>query len=423
MKRLVFFILLTSFFSFGQTWQSVPGLPTNTNGTRFDDVFFINENLGWAVNGYFASAYKTTDGGLNWTLQVTQSDLGGSFYFRNIEFLDANIGFIGTINNSFFKTIDGGDNWARVDPITPYPAAICGINAVQGTSTVYACGAYFSPAYIIKSTDSGVTWSNTDMSTYANTLVELKFVDVNLGYAAGSSTTGANVLKTTDGGTTWSEIYNSNIAGEYIWKLQFVENNPNIIYGSLYATGSNPGKLIKSFDAGLTWTVLDAPETGVQAVGFISQTTGWMGGHNTGFFETTNGGTTWTNINTGGNLNRIVVLSTTKAYASGSTIYKFTTEALGTEDINDLRNELAIKLNSNPVENNLELSIDFRAADKMVIELYDINGKYLKLLSRDHINNSGLKTYNFNVDNLSSGSYILTFHSNTGRSSKKFIKS
>lgn len=422
MKHLLLFLFISS-FSYSQTWQSVPNLPENTNGTRFDDVFFLNENLGWALNGYAARAYKTTDGGLNWTLQVTQGDLGGSFYFRNIEFLDANIGFIGTINNSFFKTVDGGDNWSRVDAITPYPAAICGINAVQGTSTIYACGAYFSPAYIIKSIDSGLTWSSTDMSAYANTLVELKFVDENIGYAAGSSTNGANVLKTIDGGLNWTEVYNSNIIGEYIWKLQFVENNPNIIYGSLYATGTNPGKLVKSFDAGLTWVALDAPETDIQAVGFISQTKGWMGGHNTGFFETIDGGTTWSDISTGGNLNRIMVLSPTKAYASGSTIYKYTTESLGTEDINDLRNELAIKLNSNPVQNNLELSIDFRAADKMVIELYNTNGKYLKLLSRDHISNSGIKEYKFNVSELSSGSYIVTFHSNTGRSSKKFIKS
>jgi photosystem II stability/assembly factor-like uncharacterized protein len=422
MKQILFLFLFITFFSFGQTWQSVPGLPTNTNGTRFDDVFFLNENLGWAVNGFFATAYKTTDGGLNWTLQVSQSDLGGTFYFRNIEFLDANIGFIGTINDGFFKTTDGGDNWNRVDAITPYPVAICGINALQGTSTIYACGAYFSPAYIIKSIDNGMTWTSTDMSAYANTLVEVKFVDTNLGYAAGSSTAGANVLKTTDGGLTWTELYNSNIPGEIVWKLQFVENNPNIIYGALYATGSNPGKLIKSFDAGQTWTVLDAPETSVQAVGFISQTRGWMGGHNTGFYETTNGGTTWTNTNTGGSLNRIIFIGAT-AYACGSTIYKYTTEALGTQDINNLRRELAIKLNTNPIGDNLELTIDFEIADKMVIELYDINGKYLKLLSREHINNAGLKKYKFDVSSLPSGTYLLTFHSNTGRSSKKFIKS
>jgi len=426
MKKFTYFLLLITTFSYGQTWQSVPNLPTNTNGTRFDDVFFLNDNLGWAVNGYFAKGYKTTDGGLNWTEQVSQADLGGSFYFRNIEFLDANIGFIGTINNSFFKTTDGGNTWARVDNaniLPSYPQAICGIDAVQGTSTVYACGAYFSPAYIIKSTDSGLTWTNTDMSAYANTLVEVKFVDENLGYAAGSSSLGANVLKTTDGGLTWTEIYNSNIPGEYIWKLQFVENNPNVIYGSLYATGSNPGKLIKSFDAGTNWTVLDAPETSVQAVGFISQTRGWMGGHNTGFYETTNGGNTWTNLNIGGNLNRIIFSNTGVGFASGSTIYKFTNESLGTENIDKKREDLKISLKNNPVKHNLEFSIDYTIPDKMVIELYDTNGKYIKLLTRESIYNTGIKNYSFNVSDLSAGSYLLTFHSNTGRSSKKFIKS
>jgi hypothetical protein len=43
------------------------------------------------------------------------------------------------------------------------PEAICGLDAV-GESTVYGCGAYFTPAYIIKSTDSGDNWHYIDMS-------------------------------------------------------------------------------------------------------------------------------------------------------------------------------------------------------------------------------------------------------------------
>ena len=60
--------------------------------------------------------------------------------------------------------------------ISPNPAAICGLDCV-GTSTVYGCGAYFGPAHVIKSTDSGDTWQFIDMSAYATALVDINFID------------------------------------------------------------------------------------------------------------------------------------------------------------------------------------------------------------------------------------------------------
>lgn len=422
MKKLLFTLILLPILCVSQTWQSVPGLFDNVTGVRFDDVYFIDDNLGWALNGYYAGAYKTTDGGLSWELKFHENEIPGDYYFRNIEFLDANIGFIGALGADFFKTVDGGETWSIVSNIPTATQAICGIHALTGTTTVYACGAYFTPAYIIKSIDSGANWQYIDMSSYATALVEVKFVNENLGYAAGSDANGAIVLKTTNGGTTWTSIFNSTIAGEYIWKLQFIENDTDVIFGSLYSTGINEGKLIKSFDAGVTWTSLTAPETGVQALGFVSQTKGWMGGHNTGFFETVDGGQNWTDLNLGGNLNRIFVLPNNLAYASGSTIYKYTTEVLETNDIREFRKPLNIKIVSNPVNKELELSINFKSTDHLLIELYDIKGRKIKQLTRDIINVKGDYNYTFNVSDLSSGTYILDFHSDSGRSSEKFIK-
>jgi photosystem II stability/assembly factor-like uncharacterized protein len=62
---------------------------------------------------------------------------------RNVEFLDENIGFIGTLSGTFYKSIDGGTTWNPVSNFTTTPDAICGIDCVVGTSTIYGCGAYF----------------------------------------------------------------------------------------------------------------------------------------------------------------------------------------------------------------------------------------------------------------------------------------
>lgn len=421
MKKLALLFLLVSNFLSSQTWQPLTSILSNTisSNQRFDDVFFLNENLGWAANGYFSEVFKTTDGGTNWISQTTGAALGSSHYFRNIEFLDENIGFLGTLNQKFYKTTDGGTTWSLVTNITPNPVAICGLDCV-GTSTVYGCGAYFSPAYIIKSTDSGNTWQYINMSTYADALVEVLFLDENIGFAAGKNPTGGVILKTIDGGTTWTQLYNSNIAGDYVWKLQVLNTNQNIIFGSVEGTAPNLGKLTKSINGGLTWIEHNAPETYTQAVGFLDENHGWMGGHSTGFYETLDGGATWTNTGVGSNLNRIFFIGNT-AYASGSTIYKMSSILSNSDFEEQDRVDLKIKVSPNPLSDKLNIKIDFLAEDHILIDLYDSNGKLVKNLIKDDINSAGTKSYTFDFP-YSAGTYFIDFHTNTGRQSYKIIK-
>ncbi|TYA84403.1 YCF48-related protein [Seonamhaeicola marinus] len=435
MKLIKLLIFLIGFIAFAQpSWKEVPNLttantPTN-GGPRFDDVYFLNKNTGWAANGWHAAVFKTEDGGLTWTEQLNEQQLNsngltGDFYFRNVEFLNENIGFLGTLFNSasLLKTIDGGENWTQVSNITPQPGPICGLNTV-GSSTVFGCGAYSEPAYIIKSTDSGDTWQYTDMSAHATGLVEIKFISETIGYAAGKNSSGAVILKTTNGGNTWSEIFNSGIAGEYVWKLQVLDSDNDIIFGSVEAVAPNPGKVIKSTNAGASWISNDAPDSILQAVGFINENRGWVGGHNTGFHETNDGGQTWTNLNIGFNLNRIFIIDSDTGFAAGTSVYKFTSEALSTETFDGIHggNPLKIDLNKNPIDDLLEITIEFQKADNLLINLHDINGRHLIKLTKDIIAKQSKKEYKFDVNQLSAGTYILDFHHNLGRVSKKFVK-
>ena len=227
-----------------------------------------------------------------------------------------------------------------------------------------------------------------------------------------------------DGGTTWTEIYNSNIIGDYVWKIQILESNTNVIFGAVESTATTLGQFIKSTDGGATWFSTNAPETHLQAVGFTSETHGWIGGHTTGFYETIDGGVTWTNLNIGNNLNRIFVTSSGQAYASGTTLYKYTDQTLNTEDFSiPSKSPLQITLLKNPVENNLEFSIDFKSDDNLLIELYDSNSRFIKQLSREIIKASSTeKHYKFQVTDLATGIYFLDFHNNSGRQTIKFIK-
>jgi len=415
-KKLLLSFLLIAGLASAQTynWKLLVSPPSTTG--RYDDVFFLNENLGWAARGGNGTVFKTINGGQSWTEQTVSSTTGQ--YFRNIEFLNENIGFVGTLNNNFYKTTNGGTTWTRVNNITPYPEAICGLDTV-GASTVYGCGAWFSPAYVIKSTDSGNTWKYIDMSAYATALVEILFIDENVGFVSGGDNDGAVILKTTNGGDTWTQIYRTNEPGDYVWKMQIL-GDQNRMFCSIES--ETQGKLLKTLDGGTTWQTKNFPDHYVQAVGFVSETHGWMGGHNSGFMETFDGGNSWINNNLGGSLNRIFFVNDNVAFASGNHIYKMTTTGLAT---NETENEKVVNLEidvvPNPIKDKLNLNINYLHSDHIIIGLYDLTGKYLGNILKDDISAKDLKKYSLDFK-YPAGEYILAVHSNLGRQSIKIVK-
>ncbi|AWA29845.1 photosystem II stability/assembly factor-like protein [Flavobacterium magnum] len=420
MKKYYFLLLFTSALVSAQLqWAPFTNVYENEGFQRYDDVFFLNENTGWAANGYFSKVYKTTDGGANWQLQLELEP--GNEYFRNIEFLNENIGFVGTLSSTFLKTVDGGATWAPVTNLPTTIPAICGLSAVGGT-TIYGCGAYFSPAYIIKSVDSGDNWQFIDMSAYANALVEILFIDENTGFVSGKDDNGGVILKTVDGGANWTPLYHSGIPGEYVWKLQDLHGDGQILFGSVESVSPLLGKLVRSTDGGANWVSKEVPDTDIQAVGFVSETHGWMGGHATGLLETTDGGDIWTDTGVGSNMNRIVVVNDHLAYASGTTVYKLTDQNLSVPFTESPRKPLAASISPNPVREKLNLSVAFIGSDHLVIELYDSAGKLIRQLKRDTIEGASVRNYSFDFP-YAAGVYVVNLHSNTGRQSIKFVKS
>lgn len=399
-------------------WHSLSNIPDSES--RYDDVFFLNENLGWAADGVGGKVFKTVDGGKNWTEQLHLP----SHYLRNIEFLDENIGFLGTLSGDFYRTSDGGQNWQTVSNIPGTIHAICGLDAV-GENTIYGCGAYFSPAYIIKSSDKGLTWQFIDMSTYARSLVEVLFVNENVGFASGSDFSGGVILKTVNGGATWIKLFNTDVIGEYVWKLQILQSNRNVMFASVESVAPRNGKLLKSFDAGMNWVSSEVPDTDIQAVGFVSESHGWMGGHHSGFLETFDGGQTWNNTQFGDNLNRIQFINENLAYCSGASIYKFSTD----NNVGNKKPHIAVPKQKylkviTAAEINgqqLEISVNYDSGNHIIMELFDSKGNFLKTLIREKITKAEIKNYNFSFP-YPAGIYYINLHDDKGGQSEKIIK-
>ena len=91
-RRTFTFIFFISFaVTNSQTWQT---LNANTLSWRFEDMYFIDHNTGWVVDGG-GQILNTSDGGQTWTQQYYNSNQ----YFRSVEFANEQVGFAGTLAN------------------------------------------------------------------------------------------------------------------------------------------------------------------------------------------------------------------------------------------------------------------------------------------------------------------------------------
>src|SRR5947208_88782 len=104
--------------------------------SRTDDIWFLNPQVGWAVNSN-GHVLKTTDGGQTWVQQFA-----AGAYLRCIGFADAQTGWVGTLTPArrLFGTRDGGSTWTLVVNLpSGAPVRVCGL-AVVNPQVVYAAG-------------------------------------------------------------------------------------------------------------------------------------------------------------------------------------------------------------------------------------------------------------------------------------------
>ena len=314
-----------------------------------DDIFFVDQSIGWYVNGY-GKIYKTKNGGESWEMVYENQ---GSF-FRTIAFLDENVGFVGTVGTDYFpnvtdtiplyKTEDGGSTWKPVDYSGPYVKGLCAIDIVREPyinhgvtdykTHIYAVGRVGSPANILTSNDGGETWVSKSMNNDCKMLFDIKMFDKNNGIACAAthediSKSNALILKTSDGGNTWKKVYQSTRPFETTWKVSF----PSLSIGYVTIQSYNPDpsvkqqRIAKTTDGGETWEEIDLVEDHAArqfGIGFITEDHGFVGTVNNGY-ETHDGGKTWQVIDLGRACNKIRIYKDdqkTYGYAIGVDVFK-----------------------------------------------------------------------------------------------------
>lgn len=311
------------------SWQLLPDAPVVS---RHNDAYFVTPDMGWIVNGS-GEIFRTDDGGANWQRQLKQDQS----HFRSVGFINDQEGWAGNVGagefgttdaTALYQTLDGGQTWTPyTDFEGPQPEGLCGMQVVND-SMVVGVGRVRGPSFFIKTTDGGATWISKDMSAHAVGLIDVYFFNPDVGIAVGLTNadheqSSGVILHTADGGETWETRFTTTRTGEWFWKISFPSDQ--VGYISLQRNSQTPIYFVKTTDGGATWEekIFYQSYYFVQGIGFINETTGWIGG-NSSFpsMQTTDGGETWYSADFGSRVNRFRFLGDSLGYAVGRSVYK-----------------------------------------------------------------------------------------------------
>jgi len=265
----------------GDSWEMLSDGYSENSCFDFKDIFFIDNEIGFIVNADEGCILKTSNGGKTWSSQQTVS--GG--FFRAISFFDDSTGVAVGDNGIIARTTDTGNTWNIVESNTTNN--ILDISIGNG-NVGYASGV----GVLLKTTDGGNHWSNCLTTPYytAKTYNAVDFINADTGFII----TGYEVYKTFNGGQTL--LYSYNYGGKDIF---FVNGNVG------FMTPCNTAGLYKTTNGGVTWTQVQLSTMGINSIWFISQDTGFAVGDK--LFITTDGGDSWSTGNVSGysNLNKV----------------------------------------------------------------------------------------------------------------------
>jgi autotransporter-associated beta strand protein len=230
-----------------------------------------------AAAGPGGGILKSTDGGVSWTL----------------------------LGNSVFNQVAFGS--LVVDPHnanTLFVTVWYGPNANSG-------GVY-------KSTDGGVTWNNTTAAIHTGAASDIVMDPTNSLILYAGLTQGANggttngLYKSTDGGTTWTRLSGGLLTGSAVGvsiRVAVAPTSAQTLYATVFdpALGNAPDGLphrFRSTDGGNTWTSLPGLPTNEESrywhvmlsVSPTNSQTIYVNGNHT-VYQSTNGGSSWTQIN------------------------------------------------------------------------------------------------------------------------------
>ncbi len=312
----------------GTTWTA--GTIPAAASYALNNISAASSAVAWAsfagpsnsAGGYL---YYTADGGTTWTPQLASAfpvassgRQNGVLAFSATNAVVAGDPRTGLTGFEVYTTADAGTTWTAA---TSVPAANMNeigsggtLTTVAGTNpAARACWFGTSTGRVLRSTDSGKTWAA--VATGLTQVTALAFTSATVGLAlnANAASITNSIAYTQDGGATWQLRTPGGAGLVYPTSVSGVPGQPNTFVCAGYIP-INPTRALSgssyTTDGGTTWSILDTQVLHT-AVAFLNGTTGWSGGVATASSTGTTGGMFKGSL-------PATALATTPALAAGS---------------------------------------------------------------------------------------------------------
>lgn len=213
----------------------------------------------------------------------------------------------------FTKSTDGGETWTPGTINLGANTSGLGITSISAISDQIA---WISAAPDVsdfggvwKTTDGGLTWTKQTTALFNNPIDSytsfVHFWDASNGVTGGDTENGTfEIYTTSNGGNNWNRVIGANIPPSLVGEMGYV--GVTSVVGNIFWFGTSAGRIFKSIDKGLSWTVTQTPSTdfnlGLDRFTFSDANNGLFMDHNntTTLYKTTDGGNNWTSITTPG---------------------------------------------------------------------------------------------------------------------------
>jgi len=426
---LTILLITLSSFTFSQNfWERIPSPTDNFLRT----LHFADSLRGW-VGGDSGSIFYTSDGGLNWIQQQTNT----VNKIMRLFFLDDNRAwalawddeimhdnlFYGT---EILKTTDGGLNWS-VEQFRQEDIFLRGIYFLDSLKG-FAGGV---PGTFLQTFDGGITWepANIDSGTFSHfPVIDFKFYDQLYGFACGGRFDIAGVIwRTTNGGGNWTPINPQYAPADQVYDIHFFDSLHVMGVGGdpdLYGVG-----IIHSSDAGISWNYFEIGIFGqAHAVSFRTENEGWaVVPTSENFVATYDYGINWTNYFTpdSSRLYDIVFTDSLTGYAVGEegviVKYKYQYPDFVNEDESDLVKDFILYQNfPNPFNPSTTIGYYMLEPGQVSVKIYDLLGTHITTLVEDY-KSSGNHSVIWNTNNAPSGVYYFQLNVNGRLATKKMV--
>ena len=227
-----------------------------------------------------------------------------------ISVVDTNVVWttLGGTNNLFLTTKNGGKTWSskNIASSSANGLSLSNISAISA-SKAYAC---LNPGNsvggeILVTSDSGKTWASQTTANFTNSWADwVYFFDSNNGVCMGDPYSNKFFVYTTsNGGSSWSRVSTSNLPAALTGEAGIM-NDFDVYQNSIWF-GTTSGRIYKSSDKGLTWsvtsTILSNGDVIYVKLKDASNAIAYDGSYSSNtFYKTSDAGATWTQANSFG---------------------------------------------------------------------------------------------------------------------------